>query len=109
MPELTRSFQEEVHAERELRLREHQAMLAAIDRLADQIRREHEVILDRVDFGFKELLNEVSDRSAGEAGGRRAGRPRASRAGRARPGRRNELPIGPCWRRHTVALKRRRR
>jgi hypothetical protein len=64
LPEMTRCFREEVHGERDLRLKEHQAMLAALDRLAEQIRREHDIILDRLDYGFKEMLNEVVENRA---------------------------------------------
>jgi hypothetical protein len=64
LPEMTRTFREEVSAEREQRRKEHQALLEVIDRLGRQQHKEHEAILDRLDFGFKEMVNEIADNRA---------------------------------------------
>lgn len=64
LPEMTRTFREEVRVEREQRRTEHQALLEVIDRLGRQQHKEHEAILDRLDFGFKELVNEITDHRA---------------------------------------------
>jgi hypothetical protein len=51
-----------------------QALLAAVERLAEQMRREQEVVLDRLDLGFRDLLGEVTGNRAGP-GRRPEGRP----------------------------------
>jgi hypothetical protein len=72
LPELTATFRTEVATERtarredaagerSLRMEEHRALLAVIDRVGQQQREEHEKIMDRLDFGFKEMIGEITE------------------------------------------------
>lgn len=53
LPDITNAFREEMREERAQRAREHRRVLRAVQR-------HHEVILDRLDFGMRELIMELS-------------------------------------------------
>jgi hypothetical protein len=62
LPEMMRAFQEELFTERDLRFKEHQALLQAVDKQGERQRKEHEAILEHLVFGSKELLKEITAR-----------------------------------------------
>jgi hypothetical protein len=61
LPEMNRVFREEVSMERDLRYREHQALLQMMERLANQQNEEHEALLTHVSAGLKELTRLITE------------------------------------------------